>query len=38
MVMAVVMVMTPTTVAIRLRIGGSREEGKESKYQYSLHA
>jgi hypothetical protein len=32
-VMAVVMMMTPMTVAIRLRISGSREEGKESKYQ-----
>jgi hypothetical protein len=30
--MAVVM-MTPMTMAIRLRVSGSREEGQESKYQ-----
>src|SRR5271156_4559788 len=32
-VMVVVMMMTPTMVAIRLRISRSREEGKESKDQ-----
>jgi hypothetical protein len=33
MVMVVVVMMTPMTVAIRLCISRSREEGKESKYQ-----
>jgi hypothetical protein len=32
-VMTVVVMVTPMTVAIRLRISGGREEGKESKYQ-----
>jgi hypothetical protein len=38
MVMAVVVMMMPTTVAIRLCIRRSREEGDESEHQYSLHA